>query len=362
MLAWTMALCSLQGQNSQTAGMSLWELGLTTSDADISPDDQLLAVTLETVGSRDGGHSQAVESVQVWDYRQNRRINSVELTAYPKIAPTPNVVRFTADGALLLASEPKMLHVLDPTSLGSLRLIKPPLSQEFRIFHIETAPTGHTVVVGANSYFSGELLAYDLDTGRLIFQSKVPHAISSIAWNQDGTQIAVATPFLCTRDRDTVQIFSTNPWLHVRTLRARNPVSLTFSKEHLFLVESGFCKGSVFDRHLGLEAFDTNTWHRKKTSFLRRDIHDSVSFAGGRLLADTGELTTRHDWLDATTWAIAVDLQFTVWRGEIPTVDFTSPSWDVQAQQLPGNCRIRLSRTGKTVLLCPNDPRLFQIQ
>jgi WD40 repeat protein len=360
-LACGVCVCSAQEQTFDAARMTHWDLGLTTSDADISPDDRLLAVTLETPGDRQDGHAQTVESVQVWNYRESRKIDSVELATYPKIASTPNVVRFTADGALLVASEPTRLHVLDPSSLTPLRVIEPPLGQDFRIFHIETAPSGHVVIVGANWYVSGILLVYDLDTGRLLFQSKLPHGVSSIAWKQDGTQFAVASPFLCTRLRDTVQIFSTNPWSHLRTLSARNPVSVAFSPGRLFLVESGFCKGSVFDRHLGLESFDTSGWHRQKTLFLHNDIHDSVSFADGRLLANTGELRTEHDWLDATTWGVPVDVQFTVWKGETSSLAFTSPSLPVHSRRMPRSCPIRLSRTGKMVLLCPQNPQVFQI-
>jgi len=360
-LACGVCICSGQEQTLDAARMNHWKLGLTTSDADISPDDRLLAVTLETPGGRQDGHAQAVESVQVWDYRENRKINSVELATYPKIAPTANVIRFTADGALLVASEPTRLHVLDPSTLTSLRFIEPPLGQDFRIVHIETAPSGHFVIVGANWYTTGVLLVYDLDTRRLLFQSKLPHAVSSIAWKQDGTQFAIASPFLCTRFRDTVHVFSTNPWSHLRTLSARNPVSVAFSEKHLFLVESGLCKGSIFDRHLGLDSFDTSGWHRQKTLFLHNDIHDSVSFAGGRLLADTGKLSTRHDWLDATTWGVPVDVQFTLWKGETPSLEFTSPSWTIDSKRRPRSCPLRLSRSGKTVLLCPQNPQVFQI-
>jgi WD40 repeat protein len=360
-LAWGACICSGQERTLDAPTTNHWELGLATSDADISPDDRLLAITLETTGARQDGHAQAVESVQVWDYREHRKIAGVELAAYPKIAPTPNVVRFTADGSLLVVSEPTKLHVLDSSSLASLRVIAPPLGQDFRIFHIETAPIGHVVIVGANLYVAGVLLVYDLDTGRLLFESKALHAISSIAWKHDGTQFAVAAPFLCTRERDTVHVFSTSPWSHLRALSARNPVSVAFSQKRLFLVESGYCKGSLFDRHLGLESFDTSGWHRQKTLFLQPDIHDSVSFADGRLLADTGVLRTVHDWLDGTTWGVPIALQFTVWKGETPSLEFTSPSWAARPQRT-SSCPLRLSRTGKTVLLCPQHPQVFQIR
>ena len=360
-LACGVCICSGQEPTLDAARMNSWDLGLTTSDADISPDDGLLAITLETPGDRQDGHAQTVESVQVWDYRAGRKINSLQLATYPKIASAPNVVRFTADGVLLVASEPTRLHVLDPSSLTQLRVIEPPLGNDFRIFHIEAAPASHVVVIGANADVLGSLFVYDLDTGRLLFQSQLVHAVSSIAWKQDGTQFAVASPFLCTRDRDTVHIFSTNPWAHLRTLSARNPVSVAFSQKHLFVVESGWCKGSVFDRHLGLESFDTSRWHRQKTLFLHNDIHDSVSFADGRLLADTGELRTSHDWADGTTTGVPVDVQFTVWKGETPSLELTSPWWSLGSKRRPRSCLPRLSRTGKAVLLCPQNPQVFQI-
>ncbi len=340
-----------------------WELSLAATDADLSPDDRLLAVTLETPGAPKNGHTQTIESAQVWDYRENRKISSAELATYPEIAPTPNRVRFTADGALLVASEPTRLHVLDPSSLKSLRLIEPELGPNFRIFHIETAPIGHVAILGANWYVTGILFAYDLDTGKLLFKWESQYGVSSITWNQDGTQFAAATPMLCTRVHDTVQVFGTNPWSHLRTMRARNPTSLAFSRDRLFLVESGFCKGSLFDRHLGLESFDARAWHRQETVFLRdRDIHDSVSFANGRLVADTGELKTRHDWLDATTWGDSVDMQFTLWVGEPPSVEFTSRSWSVPSNPPPAMSVLRLSRTGKTtVLIYHQNPQVFEI-
>jgi hypothetical protein len=318
---------------------------------------------METSDARKDSRSQAIESVQVWDYRENRKLIGAELATYPKIASTPNAIRFTADAKLLVVSEPTKLHVLDPSTLKSLRVIEPQLGQDFRIFHIETSPIGHVAIVGANRYVSGLVFAYDLDSGRLLFKSESLHSVSSISWNQDATQFAIATPFLCTRAHDTVQVFRTNPWSYLRTLSARNPTSVAFSPERLFIVESGYCKGSMFDRHLGLESFDTREWHRQKTVSLRnRDIHDWVSFARSRLLVDTGEIKTMHDWLDGTTWGESVDMQFRLLVGEPPSVEFTSPSLPVPSRLPPGMSQLRLSRTGRMVVFeHDRHPDIFEI-
>jgi len=336
-----------------------WDLELPASDVDISPDDRLLAITLESPSVPQKAREQIVESLEVWDYRQHAKISSTQLATYINIKP--NAVRFSADGLLLAASDPTRLHVLEAATLKSIRLIEPPLEDGFLIFHVETSPIGHLVIISANHYTSGVLFAYDLDTGRLLFQWKPPHGVSSISWKQDGTLFAVATPFLCTRFRDTVHVFSTNPWQHLQMLTARNPVSLAFSGEHLYLVESSFCKGSAFDRHLGLEAFTIRGWERSKTLYLpHEDIHSSVSFANGRLLANTGEVRTEHDWLDGTTSGINVNVRFTIWKGDTPSVEFTSPPLVVPAHRALLKSGLRLSRTGKMVLLYPQ-PQVFQI-
>ena len=316
---------------------------------------------MESPSAPQKAREQIVESLEVWDYRQHAKISSTQLATYINIKPTPNAVRFSADGLLLVASDPTRLHVLETATLKSIRLIEPPLEDGFRIFAVETSPIGHLVIIAANHETSGVLFAYDLDTGRMLFQWQSPHGVSSISWKPDGALFAVAAPFLCTRFRDTVHVFSTNPWQHLQMLTARNPVSLAFSAEHLYLVESSFCKGSAFDRHLGLEAFTIRGWKRSKTLYLpHEDIHSSVSSANGRLLANTGEVRTEHDWLDATTWGINVNVRFTIWKGDTSSLEFTSPPLPVPPHRALLKSGLRLSRTGKTVLLYP-EAQVFQI-
>lgn len=338
-----------------------WELGFTTTDADLSPDDKLLAVTLESPTAPQKAGERIAESLEVWDYQRKVKLGSTQLSTYLRIRPTPNAVRFTADGRLLVASEPTKVHVFDAASLNPIRVIELPLVQRFRITALETSPTGHVAIVAAdNGLNSGVLFACDLDAGRILLQWTSPHAVSSIAWKQDGSQFAVATPFLCTRFRDTIHIFSTNPWLHLQTLTARNPTSVAFSEDRLYLVESSFCRGSVFDRHLGLEVFSLRGRRRQLTTYLpHSDIHSSVSFASGRLLANTGEVRTEHNWLDATTWGIETNARFTVWEGDAGSIIFTS-----QPLEIPPHHRdisMRLSRTGNMVLFNPQNPQVFRV-
>lgn len=336
-----------------------WQLGVTATDSDLSPDDRLLAVTVETRSGSHDGHEQAVESVQMWDYKYDRKISDVQLAIYPKIEPTPNIVRFTADGKLLVVSEPAKLHVLQASALKPFRVIEPPLG-DYRIFHIETSPNGHIAIVGANHYTAGMLFAYDLDSGSLLFHLNVP-SVSSIAWTLDGKRFAAATPSFCTRFKEaTIQIFDTSPWERVRTLTMRDPASLTFSENRLYGVQSSWCKGSISNRHLGMEAFDLGTWKRQKTLFLpHKDIHGSVSYSGGRLLANTGKVESKFDWLDAVTWSHDISVEFTIW-GDDAGSELLSLGPFTVPPQLPGS-RVRLSRSGKMILLKTKNPQVFQL-
>ena len=293
----------------------------------ITPDDRLLAVTVESPSTLQRPREPIVESVEVWDYRQKIKIGNRRLATYPNIMPTSNTVRFTADGLFLIASEPTKVHVLDAATLNSLRVIEPPLDQGFRINKLETSPSGHVAIVAANGFpNSAVLFAYDLDSGRLLFQWKSPHQVTSVSWKLDGTEFAVAAPFPCTWFRDTLHVFSVNPWLH-QTLKARNPTSVAFSEDRLYFVESGFCKGSMFDRHLGLESFDINGWHRLQTVLLpNRDIH---SFGHSRerqtvwvreKMPDSARLVRRHYMGRGTGW----HLQFTTWEGDARSIIFSS--------------------------------------
>jgi hypothetical protein len=139
-------------------------------------------------------------------------------------------------------------------------------------------------------------------------------------------------------------------------------VSLAFSGDHLYLVESSWCKGSAFDRHLGLEAFAVRGWKRSKTLYLpHEDIHSSVSFANYRILANTGEVRTVHNWLDGTTTGINVNVQFTIWKGDTSSVEFTFPPLAIPPHRALLKSGMRLSRTGKMVLLYPGQLQVFQI-
>lgn len=339
-----------------------WDLGLITMDADLSPDDGLLAVTSASRTASQGA-AQIVESLEVWDYRQHIKIASTQLATYAWAQDVKNPVRYTADGLLIAAADPTRIHVLEAASLRPMRLIEPPVPQDFRISVMELSPVGRIaiIVTRRERIRTCVLFAYNLDTGDLLFDWKPPSWVCpiSIAWKPDGTQFAVAATDPSIKDH-RLHIFSANPWAQLKTLKGQIPPSVAFSNDHVYAVGGSlFGKGSVFKRHLGMTVFDAHQWRRQKKIFLpNKDIHDSVSFANGRLLADTGTVKTDYDWTDLVGYAFAINAQATIWEGEAESIVFTSPPLAIPKNHR--GVRLRLSRTGKMVLLDPRNPELFQ--
>jgi len=351
----------------QAGGIDEWELALSASDADLSPDDRMLAVTLESPNGPHKRGDELVESVELWDYRQRTRTARAVVATYPFFGVRPShPVRFTADGLLLVVADPMRLYLLTANTLKTVRIIEPTLPVDFAIGAMETSPIGHSVVIAAQNGVgvSGVLFAYDLDTGQLLLEWKPPIAVMPIAWKPDGTQFAVAVAHHCTSIENNVHVFGTNPWTHLKTLTAIHPQSLAFSDTRLYSVQTSFCKGALINHHLGMEVFDTSRWHRAKTVFLpNKDIHDSASFSNGRLLVDTGTVHTHYDWSDFVSVSGPRNTQFTVWEGDTQSVAFTSATISPPegTRLRPGGTHLRLSRTGKMVLLSPQHARIFQL-
>jgi hypothetical protein len=354
------ALLAATAQEASPTTSDHWDLGLTTTDADISPDDRLIAVTSE-FHTAPHATAQTVESLEVWDYRQHNKIASSKLATYVWAERGTNPVRFTADGLLLAAADSTKVHVFETASLRAMRLIEPPLPQGYRISALEPSPIGHvSIIVTRRERRTCMLFAYDLDTGDLLFDWKPPDWVCpiSIAWKPDGTQIAVTATGPSIK-ADRLHIFSTNPWAHVRTLKGEIPGPIAFSNDHLYAVEGADSKSSLFKSHLDMTVFDAHGWKRQKAiSLPHKDIHDSVSFANGRLLADTGTVKTDFDWLDGVRYAFATSAQITIWEGEARTIIFTSTPLPTKR---PSGIRMRLSRTGRMVLFNPQNPQVFQI-
>ena len=335
---------------AQSPEIDHWDLGIATSDADLSADDHLLAVILKSSPGAQPAAAQIADSVELWDYRDHKKVASA------KLGSSPVRVRFTADGSLLTVAESTRVEVLDAATLKTVRLIQPPLAEHFAISAMEVSPAAHLAIITADKGgIYGLMFAYDLDTNRLLLEWKPPGAVQSISWKPDGTQFAVAALF-----GSEVDVFSRETWLHVQSLSAKNAASLAFSRDRLYVVQTSFSKGSVFKRKLGITAFDAHGWKRQNKIFLsNKDIHGSVSFANGRLLADTGTVKTDYDWSDMVGYAFATDTRVTIWEGDGRSVIFTSAPLAIPKRR--SDINMRLSRTGKMVLLDPQQPQVFHV-
>jgi len=351
----------VESQARQTSETRHWDLGLITTDADLSPDDRLVAVTRWAEHSSARVDSEHAVSVELWDYHQHRLITATRLSGgNPDCKSRTNAIRFTADGSFIVAAVACKVHLLESTTLKSVRVIEPTLRANFEIGAIETSPVSNIAIVAADEgNIYGVLFAYELDTGRRLLQWESPGAVHSISWKPDGTQFAIATPFGCAHIGNEVRVFSAETWAPVQILSAKNAESVAFSNDRLYTVQTSECKGSLFNHHLGLEEFKVGGWKHQTVFVPHTDVHDSVSFADGKLLADTGTVKTDYDWSDMVGYAFATDAQITIWKGEAQPIILTAaPS----ALAIRGSgVRMRLSRTGKMVLLNPQNPQIFQV-
>jgi WD40 repeat protein len=345
MLAFSVAF----GHQSETQP---WDLPLRVVDADFSPDDRLLAITTESGSTPQQLGQETAVSLEVWDYRQRKAVATIQLAPYRRSTNRniPRPVRFSSDGSLLAVADVAAVRVLEASTLKPLRTIRTAVDPDWEINSIETSPVGHLAIVISGGYERSHVFVYDLDAGTLLLRWDPPQNTShSMSWKPDGAQFAIAASRPCSHVGE-VNIFATNSWSQIKTLKTRNFDSLAFSNERLYAVQSSLCKGLFLGRHLGIELFDVQGWKRLDPMLLKdKDIHDFVSFANGRLLADTGELRTEHNWLDAATWGVATNVQFTVWKSDMQSVIFTSSLLAPFSTSATRN--LRLSRTGKMVLL-----------
>jgi hypothetical protein len=225
---------------------------------------------------------------------------------------------------------------------------------------IETSPVSHIALVAADDGVRGELLAYNLDDGRELLRRTDITRITSIAWKPDGAQFALAMPMPCSSTGD-VEVFSFGSGTEVTKLHGLNLKSVAFANDKLYAVKTSGCKGSLFNRHLGMDVFDSNGKHKKKIVLAGKDIHDSVSYANGKLLADTGTVSAHFDALDMATFSRAVAVQVTVWNRNARSVAYTSEPINLHEGAYFRDAILRLSRTGRMALVIHRYVTVFQL-
>jgi dipeptidyl aminopeptidase/acylaminoacyl peptidase len=345
----------------QTLTIAHWELQTPVLDADISPDDRLLAITTQSPDRPKSGET-LEKSIAVWDYHENKQIARAVLGTYSgTLWAESDPVRFTYDGALLVVADGQSIDVFDAARLKLLRRIDVPLSGTFRIHIIETSPLSRVALVAAdNNGLGGEFFAYDLDDGRELLRRKDMTRITSIAWQPDGTEFALAMPLPCSSAGD-IEVDTVGSWAQVAKLHGRNLESVAFANDKLYAVQTSFCKGSVFNRHLAMQVFDFNGKHTKTVLLANKDIHDSVSYSSGKVLADTGTVRTQFDALDMTTASAAVAAQITVWNRDARSLIYTSEPINIHAGSHFSYAILRLSRTGKMAIMVDRYVHLFQL-
>src|SRR6185312_5827357 len=143
---------------AQTPSDENWELGIKVLDADLSPSDQLVAVTTESPQNPTRGES-VDEWLELWDLDKHRQLAKAHIATYvARAGPRTGPVRFTSDGKFVVVACAGAITVFDAATLNVVRAIKFPPGVGIRLFEI--SPASHTAVVASG----GELFAVDLDS------------------------------------------------------------------------------------------------------------------------------------------------------------------------------------------------------
>ena len=156
-LAALLAACvPLNCRAAQTSSDQSWELGITVLDADLSPDDQFVAVTRELPQNPKRGDS-VDEWVELWEFRKDRQVAKAHMaTSTAGWSARTGPVRFTSDGKFVVAACATAIVVFDAGTLNLVRTI-----ELVGIRRLEISPVSHTAVVASGH----ELFAVDLDNG-----------------------------------------------------------------------------------------------------------------------------------------------------------------------------------------------------
>jgi hypothetical protein len=367
-----------------------YELHGQVHAADISPDEKLVAIQVtRSEAASDLAATKYVELAQLWDFRQDRMLAEVSLeeVVYTKASPRrallpPRFVRFSPDGGSVLVYLDYCLHVLKADDLHeerSVRMDGPPATDQSEaalgmpwLPALEISPHGHEVaVVWSRSFLGapGLLEVYDFDSGERLKEWNAGTLSvglcnpTALAWEPDGQHLVVAAvpeASGCSLRRSHSNIFvvdasSGRVTLSFATGLHAGAVALT-TDARLWVVNSDQVR--LFANHNPkMKVFDLRTGKRLKEisgrgSGVRYAI--AASRNGDRIVAYTGRMRVRFDWLDAVAWGVPVDHTFSVWNAHDYDGLVTSQElWlsNKQWESFGARLNLRLSSNGRFALL-----------
>src|SRR5260370_1720234 len=363
--------------------LKTYSLPIDTKSADISPDEQLVVTVFTVKKDRaESGGTPYSDFIQLWNIKDEHlvaeysaaspdvRISSSRYVGSDVAYPPEGlrVVRFSPDGRMVWALIGRTIHLLrstDLTEMRSIHLVKPDdvtrtvhgktFAGRYEIHSMELSPGGDVMaVLWVRETRYGKTQLYNLAVDAIAANWDTPEGwisyAGSLMWHPNGKLLLIAVPNQqpCRYANNRPDVFAfdaqTGAVRHELTTGLQvGGIAVTSDSRVLAVQRSCFQLSKRSGRQLGV--FDLSTGkHLRNVSGRETGMHDSVSVSadGSRFLAFTGDVKTKFDWLDATSYGVVVDETFSVWN-------LANYDGIVTSQNIPGLERsgLRLSSKGK---------------
>jgi WD40 repeat protein len=303
-------------------------------------------------------------------------------------ASEPRFVRFSTDGSLIAAYVDHVLHVLRTRDLTELKRIelKGPSSTSRDFKHkgvvrtivyapivkaFELSPRADVAaLLWVRDMLYGRVELYDLSSGKQVGAWDAPQGWlefdrdRGMAWHPNGDLLLLAVPneMPCSSPGNTPDVFafgipSGGIKAQLKTGLLVGDIAVT--QDNRVLAVDSDCMTVFKDHDPKLKIFDLNTGkhlhnlHGRGTG-VRYTL--SVARSVDRVLAYTGKIKIKFDWLDFVALDKTVDATFSVWN--LKDYSGVVSSQDLNGLTLPG---LRISPNGRFAVSCGKASSVYEL-
>ena len=377
-------------------GVKRFLLSEKVNSADISPDENTVAAerTIETKSP--DGDTTFQDIVELWNFhsgtiaarttlRRTKATPSQREDLTPFVNPT--FIRFSNDGALLVAYLDKSITLFGATDLsliGAISLSVPDskthsfktksgiyiTTERPRVQAMEVSPSAPLVaILWVRGLFWGRLDVYDISSRQLVDQWVLPQSWVTfdrdhgLAWDTGLPRVFVAAPNAspCGSALNTPDVFSADVQtgefsFKISTGLIVGDVAITHDNQ-LAAVDRN-CVGILKNHHPSMKVFalDTGKPVRKVKADTGVRYAVSVASRANRIVAWTSDVRCAFDAGDMVCDDKLVKAMFTVWR---------LPDFEAIAEQEvspPTGRGLKISAHGHFVLTYGNTVEVFQLE
>jgi hypothetical protein len=352
-----------------------------TKSADISPDEQFVAtVSIQKKTQSNSTANPYWDFVQLWNLKDEQLVSEFsEHSPDTRIFTSSRssnmvypphglrIVRFSSNGKTVLALIGHTIHLLrsrDLSEMRSIRLERPDdISQAnhgktrmigYDLHSAEISPNGDLFAVLWVAEKHGRVQLFELSTGNVVASWDVPTGwlgyAGSLKWHPSGTLILIPIPNsqpcrYATGQPDVFAFDIKSGDLKYQLTTGLQIGNIAVAPDGRVLAVQRGCFQLSHGGGRPLEVFDLSSRrHLQNVSGRATGVLYSVSISadGSRFIAFTGNVKRKYDFLDATSYGVAVDEAFSVWN-------LTNYDGIVTSQNVPGlkDSDLKLSSSGK---------------